>query len=74
MNINEARLVDGIVNHNAHIRKAIAYIKENYGIDGECISEGVIKLTCNNVNNALMLAQAKQHIEEEMGDMIQVVF
>ena len=37
--------------------------------------ENTIKLTCNNVENSLMLAQAKAYIEETLGeDMIRVVF
>lgn len=76
MNDNEKRLVESIVNLEANVMKQLEYIKENYGIDGVFNEEdNTIKLTCNNVENSLMLAQAKAFIEEELGeDMIRVVF
>ena len=76
MNDNEKRLVESIVNLEANVNKQLDYIKENYGIDGIFNEDDcTIKLTCNCVENALMLAQAKAHIEEELGeDMVRVVF
>ena len=76
MNDNEKRLVESIVNLEANVLKQLDYIKENYGIDGVFNEDdNTIKLTCNNVDNALMLAQAKSYIEETLGeDMIRVVF
>ncbi len=76
MNINESRLVDGIVNHEANVNNILAYIKENYHIDGTYQEDScTIKLVCNCAENALMLAQAKEYIEETLGDdMIRVVF
>ena len=76
MNDNEKRLVESIVNLEANVLKQLDYIKENYGIDGVFNEDdNTIKLTCNNVENSLMLAQAKAYIEETLGeDMIRVVF
>ena len=76
MTDNEKRFVEGIVNYDANVKNILAYIKENYNIDGEYNDEDcTIKLTCENIDNALMLAQAKEYIEETMGEgMIAVVF
>lgn len=76
MNINESRLINGIVNHEANVNNMLAYIKENYHIDSVYNeNDCTIKLTCNNADNALMLAAAKEYIEETIGsDMIKVVF
>lgn len=76
MNDNETRFVEDIVNYESNIKNILAYIKENYQIDGEFNEENyTVKLTCPNVDNALMLAQAKEYIEETMGDgMVAVVF
>lgn len=76
MNDNEKRLVESIVNLEANVMKHLEYIKTNYGIDGVFNEDNnTIQLTCNNVENSLMLAQAKAYIEEELGeDMIRVVF
>ena len=76
MNINESRLIDGIVNHEANINNMLHYIKENYNIDGVYQEEScTIKLECKNPNNALMLAAAKEYIENTIGDdIIRVVF
>ena len=76
MNINESRLINGIVNHEANVSNMLAYIKENYHIDGIYNEDDcTIKLTCNNIENALMLAAAKEYIEETIGsDMVKVVF
>lgn len=76
MNDNEKRLVESIVNLEANVGKQLVYIKENYGIDGVFNQEdNTIKFTCENMDNALMLAQAKAYIEETLGeDMIRVVF
>ena len=76
MNDNEKRLVESIVNLEANVLKKLDYIKTNYNIDGVFNEEdNTVKLTCNNVENALMLAQAKAYIEEELGeDMIRVIF
>ena len=76
MNDNETRFVEDIVNYESNIKNILAYIKENYQIDGEFNEENcTVKLICPNVDNALMLAQAKEYIEETMGDgMVAVVF
>ena len=76
MNDNEKRLVESIVNLEANVLKELEYIKENYNIDGVFNEDNnTVKLSCNSVENSLMLAQAKQYIEEKLGeDMIRVVF
>jgi hypothetical protein len=76
MNENEKRFVESIVNLEANVNKQLDYIKENYDIDGVFNEDDyTIKLECKNPENALMLAQAKAHIEAEIGeDFIRVVF
>lgn len=76
MTDNEKHFVESIVNLEANVCKQLDYIKENYGIDGVYNEEdSTIKLTCENMDNALMLAAAKKHIENEIGeDFVRVVF
>ena len=76
MNENEKRFVKSIVNLEANVYKQLDYIKENYDIDGTFEENDLtIKLEGKNPENALMQAQAKAHIEEEIGeDFIRVVF
>lgn len=76
MNVNESRLVNGIVNHEANINNMIAYIKDNYNINGVYNEDDcTIKLKCNNPDDALMLAAAKEYIEDSIGnDFVTVIF
>ena len=76
MNINEARIVDGIVNYEANVNKILEYIKVNYDINGEYQPETcTIKLSTVSPENALMLAAAKEYIENMIGDdLVRVVF
>jgi len=73
---NKRRLIDNIVNLEANVSKHLGYIKENYNIDGVFNNDNnTIKLSCENIDNALLLAQAKYYIEEELGeDFVRVVF
>ncbi len=76
MNINEARIIDGIVNYESKISDILAYIRTNFGIDAIFQPETcTIKLSVNDAENALMLAAAKEYIENMLGDdLVRVVF
>ena len=76
MNDSELLLINRINNAKADIYNAMLYIKENYAIDSNYDEElGTVQMTCENVDNALMLAAAKEYIEQTVGeDMVRVVF
>lgn len=73
MNQYADRLVDGLVNHEAIAFNMLEYVKENFQVDGEYLTEEhVIKLQVNN--NPVNVARAKEFIEEKFGaDLIQVI-
>lgn len=76
MNINEERLVNGITDYEANIAKILEYVRDNYNIDGIYDAGScVIKLVSGGIDNALMLAAAKEYIESVLGDdLVRVVF
>lgn len=76
MNINEERLVNGITDYEANIAKILEYVRDNYNIDGVYDADScVIKLVSGGIDNALMLAAAKEYIESVLGDdLVRVVF
>jgi hypothetical protein len=76
MNDNEILIIERINNAKADIYNSMLYVKENYGIDSNYDEDnGVVRITCESVDNALMLAAAKEYIEDTVGkDMINVVF
>lgn len=74
MTDNERQFVESITDFQANINKAKSYIKENYGIDSSFdLENGVMHLVCNEAENALMLAAAKEYVVETFNDEIECI-
>ena len=64
MNENEYKFAKNIVNLDRNITEAIAYIKENFGVNAEYDEEnGVLNLSTSNVNEGLQLIAAKEYVD-----------
>lgn len=64
MNQNEYNFAKNIVKLNENVNKAIEYIKENFGVDGEYDEEnGILNLSISNINEGLQLIAAKEYID-----------
>lgn len=75
MTENEKKFVESIVNFDSNVLKAQQYIKENYSIDSTFDDDTCeIHLTCENAENALMLAAAKEYITETLEDSVICIF
>lgn len=64
MNQNEYNFAKNIVKLNENVNKAIEYIKENFGVDGEYDEEnGILNLSISNINEGLQLIASKEYID-----------
>ena len=78
MNINEnvKNFIKNLDDLEANILKAQDYIKENLNVDSEFnANTGKLHIWCENAENALYVARAKEYIQETIGeDLVQVIY
>jgi len=76
MTPNEKKFVKAVIDYAVHIKEAQEYIKENFNIDSEYNDDTAeIKLSCEDVSEAINLVAAKDYIEENLKDtFINVIF
>lgn len=73
---DEKLIVEKFLNLENDIIEAQNYIKENYHINSEYdADDDIIYIWCNNVNESLNLAAAKEYILENIGStFVNVMF
>ena len=73
---DEKRFVESILDFNHDLTQVQAYIKENFNIESEYDEEeGALHIWCENVNESLELASAKEYVNSCIDEsMLQVVY